>query len=869
MRSVCVLVALALVAVRANIVSIDIGSDSMKIALVKPGLPFHIVANPQSKRKTPVALTFHDNERAFGADALGLQTRKPEYTFVAVHRLLGRNATHSLASEFFGDNQYVAHHSFSNSRGGFDVAYPAPPSAASDDEPTTDKAAFKYPTRFSVEEITAMVLAYGKDFSETVAEGKIKDAVITVPSFYTQNERLALIDAAELAGLNVLSLVDENFAAGVRYSIDFTANETTNILIYNMGNTHTQVSINAHSSYTLREAGVNRTFSQFKVVGKGWNFGVGGGHFDSVLIEKFASAFNAAGHLKNQPVKDVRQIPRAMAKLKKNVQRVKEILSVNDEYPVVVESLAADKDFKMNVKRTDFELWSADLLAKVLLPIEEALADANLTKADLHGVEIIGGGVRMPKVQAILSEYFGAGLPLGLHLNGDEAMALGGAFVAANRSSAYRVKKIGAVDVSPFSVTVNITSQGPEDTATPTPTPSVDVSPVVEDGDGGDADEQEDASPSASTAWGKRSRIFPEGSSLGTLKKIAFKHAHDLLVVLYHDETNTRLPPGSAKILARYNITGVEDVVKGPKGHLGTPKIVLGFALDHNGVYGLARAEAQLTEIVEVPVPTPRPKPTIKTANTTRADNGTSTKSDNTTTPTPEASEEATPTAEPDAATPTATPSVSADGNGTAADANATSTKPKTVPKKFVRKFPLKVTEDLTGLPVQPMSAKDKLESRRKLQGIQKLDDERHAREAAKNAVEAFIYKCRNTLSEQSEDVAKVSNEDDREALSAALTAAEDWLYDEGDSTTLAVYKAKLASLKAVADVILVPLHAYLNPTPVPTPVVVNATATPANATEGAAGNTTATVDNENVEIEEPEIQEAGEDAQGEDAGEL
>lgn len=125
----------------------------------------------------------------------------------AVHRLLGRNTTHEYASEFFGEGAYVAHGSAVNPRGGYDVTYPdASPAADADDDKPLPSKTFKTPSRFSVEEITAMVLAHGREFSEAVAEGKIKDCVITVPAFYTQNERLALVDAAELAGLNVRHL---------------------------------------------------------------------------------------------------------------------------------------------------------------------------------------------------------------------------------------------------------------------------------------------------------------------------------------------------------------------------------------------------------------------------------------------------------------------------------------------------------------------------------------------------------------------------------------------------------------------------------------------------------------------------------------
>jgi len=318
---------------------------------------------------------------------------------------------------------------------------------------------------------------------------------------------------------------------------------------------------------------------------------------------------------------------------------------------------------------------------------------------------------------------------------------------------------------------------------------------------------------------------------LGTTKKIAFRHPHDINAVLFHDVGGSeRLPAGSPKVLARYNITGVEDVVKGPKGHLGTPKIVLAFTLDHSGIYGLKSAEAQLEEVLEVPVPTPKPSPTPKPTkapkkaakkNATEPVNGTA----------DEGADTVTPTVAPSVGEATDAPVVNAT-EGAAVNATA----PKTMMKKFIRKFPLKVAVDTSELNVQPLSAGEKAASKRMLKRMQQVDDERRAREAAKNAVEAFVFSSRDKLYSEATDLEKVSTEEQREALSTALTAAEDWLYDEGESATLAVYKAKLAELKAVADVIFVPLQQYQNPTPVPTPPPANSTA-PANGTQTETGS--------------------------------
>ena len=154
-------------------------------------------------------------------------------------------------------------------------------------------------TAFSAEEITAMMLAHVKEFSQVFAGGPIGDAVITVPSYWTQNERLALLDAAELAGLNILSLVDENTAGGIHYGIDRVfENATHHMVLYNMGYSATQVTLFAYDAYSLgpeKGGGVgakNRTVGQGRVVAKAWDASVGGRAFDRVLIDYVAAKFN-------------------------------------------------------------------------------------------------------------------------------------------------------------------------------------------------------------------------------------------------------------------------------------------------------------------------------------------------------------------------------------------------------------------------------------------------------------------------------------------------------------------------------------------------------------------------------------------------
>lgn len=206
----------------------------LQVSVVKPGMPFQVVANFQSKRKTPTMLSFYQGERGFGADAEALLGRKPHLVVAAPQTLLGRNATHPLADGYVG-SPFNAVRTATNGRGGFDFVLPNEGMGASTASPEAV---------YSAEELSAMLLAHARDFASAAAGQAIVDTVITVPSFASQGERAALSAAAELAGLKVLSLVEENTAAAVHHSIDKMPGEGKQdlLLIFNMGATSTQVS---------------------------------------------------------------------------------------------------------------------------------------------------------------------------------------------------------------------------------------------------------------------------------------------------------------------------------------------------------------------------------------------------------------------------------------------------------------------------------------------------------------------------------------------------------------------------------------------------------------------------------------------------
>jgi hypoxia up-regulated 1 len=577
----------------AQLIGIDTGSQFFKVALVKPGSPFQIVTNVHSKRKTETILGFEDAERRFGGDAVTLASRRPKQAISFVPRLLGRSIKHKTVESF--SSQYLPFGiDVDDSRGTVNLTAIGGGNTAQKD------------ISLSPEEAMAMILTHAKSNADRFSGGKVTDAVLTVPSYFTVSERDSMRDAAHIAGLKVLSLIEENTAAALQYGISrIFPNETHTVLIYNMGASSTQVSIFDFTTYVMKKGSKNQTFGQFQTVGKAWDEYLGGFAYDLKLVEFMADEFNKMKIRKGK--KDVRQTPRAMAKIRKSAEKVKKVLSANKKYPITIESLCDDMDFRgTTITREQFETLASDLFERVLTPVEKALEMANKTIDQITQVEIVGGGVRIPKVQELLADFFklDSVSALGVHLNGDEAMALGAAFRAANMSKAFRVgraeRSVGMIESSYFPIGLRLEEL---------PEKIVEVSEEKEAGDGDAVGEAVSDAASADESiqkkkWSKRVSLFSRKSELLKKKKIKLTHDHDFSVTLKYDShSKVNMDEAIDLVFREFNITGLEKFAKGDKKHLGTPQVELVFQLDSNGVPQISKAEAKLEEIVIVEEP--------------------------------------------------------------------------------------------------------------------------------------------------------------------------------------------------------------------------------------------------------------------------
>lgn len=421
---------------------------------------------------------------------------------------------------------------------------------------------------------------YGKEKGNTY--GDIQDCVLTVPSFATQAERQALLDAAALGEFKVLSLIDENTASALNFGMDKAFEEPQIYLFYNLGASSLQASIIKFHSYQVPESKYSKktkTVGSIEVLGKGWDATLGGLAFDSRIVEYMADHFNREWRHARGHEKDIRDVPRAMTKIRLQANKIKHVLSANMEIPVHMDSLHDDMSLSLQFTREHLEELCGDLMDRAVAPVHQALKAANLTLENVTAIELIGGGMRVPKVQSGLGQVLGE-KELGMHINSDESMALGAAFFGANLSTAFRVRQVGLVDINPFPISVSL-----ED---------LDADAAAKSKNDGDDEEE--------GLWSKQATIFKANGKIGVKKTIAFTHDTDVHCSLDYAEPES-LPEGVKPELQRYKITGVSEFAKEmeEKG-LGKPKVSLQFELSQSGITSLVKAEAAVEETYTVEV---------------------------------------------------------------------------------------------------------------------------------------------------------------------------------------------------------------------------------------------------------------------------
>jgi heat shock protein 4 len=291
--------------------------------------------------------------------------------------------------------------------------------------------------KFTATQLVAMYLSKIK--ATTAAELKlpVSDFCMSIPPWFTDSQRRALFDAAEIAGLKLLRLINDNTAAALGWGItklDLPGPEEKprRVLFIDIG----------HSNYTCSVVEFKK--GELAVKATAWDRNFGGRDFDKALVDHLAKEF------KTKHGVDIYTHGRAMARTIAAAEKTKKVLSANQQAPVNIESLMNDVDVSALVTRQEFEAMIEPLLNRTHEPLEAALAQAKLTKEDIDTVEVIGGGSRVPALKERIQSFFGK--PLSFTMNADEAMARGCAFSCAILSPVFRVRDFAVQDICSYPI---------------------------------------------------------------------------------------------------------------------------------------------------------------------------------------------------------------------------------------------------------------------------------------------------------------------------------------------------------------------------------------------------------------------------------
>ncbi len=389
-------------------VGIDLGTTNSVIAAMEGGKPA-VISNAEGSRTTPSVVAFTDQgERLVGQLARRQAILNPKGTIYSAKRFIGRRYD-EVASEL--------------SAVSFDVV-PGPDGSAR----------FKIRDRlYAPEEISALVLRkLAEDASKFLGE-KVTEAVITVPAYFNDAQRQATKDAGRIAGLEVLRIINEPTAAALAYGLDKKQNET--VMVFDLGGGTFDVSI------------LDIGDGVIEVRATSGDTHLGGDDFDRRIVDFLADEFQRDNGI------DLRADPQALQRLFEAAEKAKvELSSVTQttiSLPFITADAAGPKHLNTTLMRSKFDQLTADLVERTIGAVQQAMADAKLTAADIDEVILVGGSTRIPAVQALVRRLTGGKDP-NMTVNPDEVVALGAAVQAAVIKG--DVQDVLLLDVTPLSL---------------------------------------------------------------------------------------------------------------------------------------------------------------------------------------------------------------------------------------------------------------------------------------------------------------------------------------------------------------------------------------------------------------------------------
>ena len=485
----------------SKMIGIDLGTTNSCVSVMDGDKP-KVIENSEGDRTTPSVVAYTGEDILVGQSAKRQAVTNPQDTLYAIKRLIGRKFDEEAVKK---DQTIVPYKIIKADNGDAWVEAKgkniAPP------------------------EVSAKILQKMKKTAEDYLGAEVKEAVITVPAYFNDDQRKATKDAGAIAGLDVKRIINEPTAAALAYGLDKQQNEQK-IAVYDLGGGTFDVSIIEISNVDGEQS--------FDVLSTNGDTFLGGEDFDLRLIDFLADEFK-----KDQGM-DLRNDPMAIQRLKEAAEKAKIELSSSNQtdinLPYVTADASGPKHLNVKLTRAKLESLVEDLINKTITPCEKALKDAGLSSSDINEVILVGGQTRMPKVQEVVKSFFNKEPKK--EVNPDEAVAMGAAIQAGVLGG--DVKDVLLLDVTPLTLGIE-------------------------------------------TMGGVRTPLIEKNSTIPTKKSQIFSTAEDNQpAVTIHVLQGEREMASGNKSLGRFDLT---DIPPAPRG---TPQIEVTFDIDANGILNVA-----------------------------------------------------------------------------------------------------------------------------------------------------------------------------------------------------------------------------------------------------------------------------------------